>query len=48
MVLKCPKCKSANITPYMGGQFRKYQCKKCGYIGVIVVDEDYIKKEKNS
>jgi len=47
MVLKCPKCKSANITQYMGAQFGKYECKKCGYVGVIVIDEEInISKKK--
>ena len=45
MVIKCPKCKSASITPYMGAQFGKYECKKCGYLGVIVIEED-LKKDK--
>jgi len=47
MVLKCPKCKSTSITPYMGGQFGKYQCKKCGYVGVIAMEEDYNEEKKN-
>ena len=38
-VLKCPSCKKAGITLYMGGQFGKYQC-KCGYIGSLVIEED--------
>lgn len=46
MVLKCPKCKSANITLYMGGQFGKYQCKKCGYVGSLVLEEYEDKKIK--
>lgn len=50
MVLKCPKCKSANITQYMGSQFGKYQCKACSYIGSFILDEDIVKvspKKKN-
>ena len=43
-VLKCPSCKRAAITPYMGAQFGKYQCKKCGYIGVLVIEEEIPKK----
>ncbi|MFH1210669.1 MAG: hypothetical protein V1645_02020 [archaeon] len=39
MVLKCPVCKSEEITTYMGGQFGKYICKKCGYIGPLVIEE---------
>jgi predicted Zn-ribbon and HTH transcriptional regulator len=40
MVRKCPQCKSKNIDLYMGGQFGKYQCKDCGYVGAIVIEED--------
>ena len=36
----CPKCKSADITLYMGGIFGKYKCKSCGYIGPIVVEKE--------
>jgi hypothetical protein len=35
----CPKCKSADITLYMGGKFGKYLCKKCGYIGPIIIEK---------
>jgi hypothetical protein len=38
MVLKCPVCQSEEITTYMGGQFGKYICKKCGYIGPLVIE----------
>ena len=27
------------MTPYMGWQFGKYMCKKCGYVGVIQLIE---------
>ena len=39
-VLKCPSCKKAGLVLYMGGQFGKYQCKKCGYVGVLVIEEE--------
>lgn len=35
----CPKCKLENVTLYMGGQFGKYQCKDCGYIGPLILDK---------
>lgn len=35
---KCPVCKSSDVTLYMGGQFGKYQCKKCSYIGFVIDD----------
>lgn len=39
MKLKCPLCKSEEINYYMGAQFGKYQCKNCGYVGVLVIEE---------
>lgn len=47
MVLKCPECKSEEIVEYMGGQFGKWQCKKCGYVGVIVIEEEKKVTKKN-
>lgn len=35
----CPKCKSEKITLYMGGQFGKYECKDCEYIGPLIIEE---------
>lgn len=46
MGLKCPSCKSGNIIHYMGGQFGKYECKNCGYIGVIVIEDANKKRIK--
>ena len=37
---KCPTCRSVDITYYMGGQFGKYACKKCGYIGPLILEDD--------
>ena len=45
-IKKCPKCKSLNITLYMGGKFGKYQCKNCGYVGVIVLEEEINKSHE--
>ncbi len=45
MVLKCPVCKSEKVVEYMGAQFGKWQCKKCGYIGVLVIEENTSKKK---
>lgn len=36
----CPSCKSKEITLFMGGVFGKYKCKKCGYIGLLVVEKE--------
>lgn len=46
MVLKCPVCKSEDITTYMGGQFGTYICKKCGYIGPLVIETNNQTKPK--
>lgn len=43
-MLTCPICKRSNLELYMGGQFGKYQCKNCGYVGSLVL-EKYKKKE---
>ena len=45
---RCPICKSSSVTPYMGGQFGNYQCKKCGYVGNLVVDDQEKKLDKKS
>lgn len=36
----CPKCKSENITLFAGGHTGQYQCKKCGYIGPLIIEKD--------
>jgi len=43
-ILKCPHCKSHNITLDTGGQTGKYICKDCGYIGGLVIEEDVEEK----
>ncbi len=44
---KCPIYKSSNVTLYMGGQFGNYECKKCGYVGSLVI-EDKVKLDDKS
>jgi Zn ribbon nucleic-acid-binding protein len=39
---RCPKCRSSDITLYMGGQFGNYECKKCGYVGSLIIDDKKI------
>jgi len=46
MNLKCPLYKSNEIVHYMGAQFGKYQCKKCNYVGVIVIEENKASDKK--
>ena len=36
----CPKCGSESIDFYAGGLTGIYHCKKCGYSGAIIVEED--------
>ncbi|MBN2094642.1 MAG: hypothetical protein JW727_01205 [Candidatus Aenigmarchaeota archaeon] len=35
--LKCPKCGSTELSPYLGGQDNQYDCLDCGYIGPVAV-----------
>lgn len=47
-IKKCPRCRSGNITTYMGMQFGKYFCKKCGYVGALIFEDDVEQKTINS
>ena len=38
--MRCPVCKSTNVTLYRGGQLGTYQCKKCNYVGPIIIEEE--------
>lgn len=43
----CPKCGSKNLVPYVGFEFgMKYECRDCGYMGVLVVEKDLGKKKE--
>jgi len=44
---KCPRCRSTDIILDTGGQTGKYACKKCGYIGPLIVEEE-IENAKDS
>jgi len=35
----CPICKSDEIILDTAGHTGKYRCKKCGYLGVLVLEE---------
>lgn len=39
-VKRCPECRSSELELYLGGQFGKYRCRSCGYIGALVVEQD--------
>ena len=40
----CPRCGSSDIELYAGGQTGTYRCKKCGYMGSLIIEKDIIKK----
>ncbi len=41
---KCPKCGSSEVNLYMGSETGiKYECKDCGYIGPLVIEEETLK-----
>jgi predicted RNA-binding Zn-ribbon protein involved in translation (DUF1610 family) len=42
----CPKCGSEKIDFYAGALTGAYHCKKCGYTGPIIVEEDDITGKK--
>jgi DNA-directed RNA polymerase subunit M/transcription elongation factor TFIIS len=43
---RCPKCKIGNMTLYLGGYSGiLYQCKDCGYIGPLNIEEGKIDKK---
>ncbi|GEM_PF-1681244 len=45
-IKKCPVCGSTDIVLNLGGQTGKYECKNCGYIGVLILEESF-PPEKN-
>lgn len=45
-VLKCPHCKSSNVTLDTGGQTGKYICKDCNYIGGLIIEKKFNNRKK--
>ena len=45
----CPKCGSSNIEWVIPQTWSKWECRKCGYIGVFIIEDgkiaDEIRKE---
>ncbi len=35
----CPICKSKSIAYYAGGVSGTYLCKKCNYVGTLILEE---------
>jgi transposase-like protein len=51
----CPRCGSTNIGWVLPHDRQKYECKDCGYVGALIVEDgkmaeavrkEYIKKEQ--
>ncbi|MBS3164719.1 hypothetical protein J4439_04790 [Candidatus Woesearchaeota archaeon] len=36
----CPVCRSEEVTLHMGGQLGTWRCKRCSYVGPIVLEVD--------
>ena len=45
-ILKCPHCKSTNVTLDTGGQTGKYMCKDCKYIWGLIIQKRIKRKKK--
>jgi len=45
MVKFCPKCGSENIDWVLPQTWSKYECKNCGYIGALIIDDEKIAQE---
>lgn len=39
-MLRCPVCKSSSVTLQIGFEIGNYQCKKCGYVGSLIIDDN--------
>ncbi|MBN1645690.1 hypothetical protein JW868_01480 [Candidatus Woesearchaeota archaeon] len=44
----CPRCQSTDIELYAGGQTGAYRCKKCGYVGPLILEKDIILTSKDN
>ena len=42
----CPRCSSPSIHPYIGGMTGTYQCRTCGYMGSLVIQQEFTKTVK--
>jgi uncharacterized Zn finger protein len=43
-VKTCPSCGSSEIELFAGGITGAYRCKKCGYVGSLIVEKELFKK----
>ena len=46
--IECPVCRSENIMLNAGGQTGKYECKKYGYIGPLIIEVERYKNMKRN
>lgn len=42
----CPNCKKQGVELYAGWVTGSYQCRKCGYVGPVVVEQVRKKKQR--
>ena len=42
MTTKCPVCGSEDLKEEVGGLNQVFKCKKCGYSGTLVFDDEEI------
>ena len=42
----CPRCGSPDIQAYAGGITGTYICRKCGYMGALVLEQDLVKSKE--
>ena len=40
----CPECKTPNLDLYSGFLAGTYHCRKCGYIGSLVIEKSFDKR----
>lgn len=38
-VRKCPKCESTKVEMFAGYISGTWECKKCGYVGALILEE---------
>ena len=43
---RCPSCKSSDVTLQIGFEIGNHQCKNCGYVGSLILDDSKSKNKK--
>ncbi|MBI2670566.1 hypothetical protein HYX18_01115 [Candidatus Woesearchaeota archaeon] len=44
----CPKCRTPNLDMYAASITGAYYCRKCGYIGTVVIEKSFNKPKSSS